>query len=429
MANFQFLQNIKELIAKYLRGELSEGEEAELQEWIDASPANKAKFEELIHSDRLIEKMRIWQEGSHGKDQGWRKIEQHLEGRPVKLWFRLQWINVAATLLLLVLGVTVWFWLQQRAQQKEPVQVVQTSLPAQDVAPGGFKAKLTLADGSTYVLDSAATGKLVQQGNTSIQNKNGQIQYLPGKVGKGEALYNTLTTSNGQTYKAKLSDGSTVWLNSASSIRYPVSFTGGERRVEITGEVYFEVAHLTPRTGTEPRKVPFIVSFGSPLGAGGEVVVLGTKFNIKAYSDETTIRTTLVEGSVKVSSMVNGQLSKDNEFAAVLKPGEQAVLASHSPRHGGHALTIDHSPDTEEVLAWKDGKFIFNDLDLKAAMRQIERWYDVQVSYGYDITKRPISVNGEISRYTNVSKVLDIMKSTGWLDFKIEGKKITILTK
>ena len=130
-----------------------------------------------------------------------------------------------------------------------------------------------------------------------------------------------------------------------------------------------------------------------------------------------------------MSSMVNGQLSKDKAFAVVLKSGEQAVLAGHSPRHGGHALTILHSLDTEEVLAWKEGKFIFNDLDLKAAMRQIERWYDVQVSYGYDVSKRPISVNGEISRYTNVSKVLDIMKSTGWLDFKIEGKKITILTK
>jgi ferric-dicitrate binding protein FerR (iron transport regulator) len=144
---------------------------------------------------------------------------------------------------------------------------------------------------------------------------------------------------------------------------------------------------------------------------------LGTKFNINAYRDETMVRTTLLEGSVQIIPPGSGP-------KAILKPGQQAQLTT-----GDKAITVTREVDLEEVLAWKDGKFIFNDLDLQAAMRQIERWYDVEVSYGYDITKRPISVNGEISRYTNVSKVLDIMKSTGWLDFKIEGKKITILTK
>jgi transmembrane sensor len=405
MANFEYLKNIEELIAKYLRDELSERENAELQEWINASPANKAKFEELINSDRLIEKMRVWQEGRSGKDRGWRRIEQRLEGQPVKLWFRLQWTKVAATVLILILGVTVWFWLRPRERKKEQASMVQKSaVPANDVTPGGFKAKLTLSDGSTIVLDSAITGQLTKQGNTSILNKDGQLQYAPSNEGKTEALYNTLTTSNGQTYKALLSDGSTVWLNSASSIRYPVSFTGRERRVVITGEVYFEVA-------ADARR-PFIVE-----SANMEVMALGTKFNINAYSDETTIRTTLLEGSVKIIPPGSGK-------QALLKPGQQALLTTSDK-----AVTVTSDVDVEEVLAWKDGKFIFNDLDLNAAMRQIERWYDVQVSYGYDLSKRPISVNGEISRYTNVSKVLDIMKSTGWLDFKIEGKKITILSK
>jgi transmembrane sensor len=403
MANFQFLQNIEELIAKYLRNELSEPENAELQEWIDASPANKAKFEELTNKDRLIEKIRIWQDDSNGKDDGWRRIEQRLEGRPVKLWFRLQWTTIAATVLLMILGAAVWFWLRSETKEQAPM-VQKTPVPANDVTPGGFKAKLTLSDGSTIVLDSAVAGNLTKQGNTTILNKDGQLAYTPTHEGKAEPLYNTLTTSNGQTYKALLSDGSAVWLNSASSIRYPVTFMGSEREVEITGEVYFEVSK-------DARK-PFIVSVG-----GGQVEVLGTKFNINAYRDEKMVRTTLLEGSVKVIPPGSGP-------QAVLKPGEQAELSGdHSP------LTIHHSPDIEEVLAWKDGKFIFNDLDLQAAMRQIERGYDVQVSYGYDPAKRPISVNGEISRNTNVSKVLDIMKSTGWLDFKIEGKKITVLTK
>jgi ferric-dicitrate binding protein FerR (iron transport regulator) len=411
MANFQFLQNIQELIAKYLRGELSEGENAELQAWINASPANAAHFEELINAERLIEKMRIWQEGSNGKERGWQKIEQQLGGRSV-VWFRLQWIKVAAAVLLLI-GGAVWFWLTQAGQKKAPVQVVQNSTqPANDIAPGGFKAKLTLSDGSSIILDTLTTGKLAEQGNTSILNKNGQLTYSPPSRGAGGALYNTLSTSNGQTYKALLSDGSTVWLNAGSSIHYPVSFTGKERKVEITGEVYFEVVHLT-------NKVPFIVKFSSPPagGAGGVVEVLGTHFNINSYSDETTIRTTLLEGSVKITSSGSGQ-------QAILKPGQQAQLAARDK-----AIKVTNEVDTEEVLAWKDGKFIFNDLDLPAAMRQIERWYDVQVSYGYDAAKKPLQVNGEISRYTNVSKVLDIMKSTGWLDFSIEGKKITILSK
>jgi ferric-dicitrate binding protein FerR (iron transport regulator) len=409
MANFQFLINIEELIAKYLRGELSEQEHAALQEWIDDSPDNKATFEELTNPDRLGEKIRVLHAGRIGKERGWRRIEQRLEGRPVRLWFRLQWTKIAATVLLLILGMGVWFMLREGAPNNDQAQVAQkTTVPANDVTPGGFKAKLTLADGTAIVLDSAINGNLTNQGNIAVRNKSGVLSYSPSTGGgQGEAvLFNTLTTSNGQTYKAMLSDGSTVWLNSASSIRYPVSFTGSERKVEITGEVYFEVSK-------DVRK-PFRV-----VGDKMEIEVLGTKFNVNAYRDETMIRTTLLEGSVKI---VNRESSNVNK-SVILRPGEQAVLGPNSQ------LATNNSPDIEEVLAWKEGKFIFNDLDLHAAMRQIERWYDVQVSYGYDPSKRPISVNGEISRYTNVSKVLDIMKSTGWLDFKIEGKKITILSK
>src|SRR5688572_30677463 len=140
MANFQYLLNIEALIAKYLRGELSEGENAELQEWIDASPANKDKFEELTNSDQLIEKMRIWHEGRSGKELGWRKIEQRLEGRPVQLWFRLQRTKIAATVLLLILGMAVWFMLRPGKNNKEVAQVEQPSGQPTDVSPGGFKA-------------------------------------------------------------------------------------------------------------------------------------------------------------------------------------------------------------------------------------------------------------------------------------------------
>jgi ferric-dicitrate binding protein FerR (iron transport regulator) len=159
-------------------------------------------------------------------------------------------------------------------------------------------------------------------------------------------------------------------LNSASSIRYPVSFAGTERRVEITGEVYFEVSK-------DARK-PFRV-----VGDKVEIEVLGTKFNVNAYQDETMVRTTLFEGKVKVSSIVNGQLSEDKAFAAVLKPGEQAILASHSPLPDGTlvkaGLTIHDNVDVGDVMAWKNGLFHFENADMKTVMRQLSRWYDVEV--------------------------------------------------
>ncbi len=407
MANFQFLINIEELIAKYLRGELTEQEHAALQEWIDDSPANKATFDELTNPDRLGEKLRVWKVGSTGKERGWRRIEQRLEGQPVQLWFRLQWTKIAATLLLLILGMGVWFMLREGKHNNEPLVAQKTMAPANDVTPGGFKAKLTLSDGSTIVLDSAINGKLTKQGNTSIQNKDGQLKYTPSNEGKAEELYNTLTTSNGQTYKATLSDGSTVWLNAASSIRYPVSFTGNERRVEITGEVYFEVAHLTPRTGTGSRKVPFIVSFGSPLGAGGEVKVLGTVFNVNAYDEEKKITTTLLEGRV--------QLSK-GAFTKELAPDQQAELLPSG------AIRVKKDADIEKAVGWKNGLFVFKGDDVKFLMNQLARWYNVNVVYKGVIKDK---FTGIINRNLPVSVVLDMLqRSTA--HFQIEGRTITV---
>jgi ferric-dicitrate binding protein FerR (iron transport regulator) len=290
-----------------------------------------------------------------------------------------------------------------------------------------------LADGTTVVLDNASNGMLAQQNNVQVvKSKDGELKYQPAMAGTmgnrfrkaGTITYNMLSTPRGGQYMIVLPDGSKAWLNAASSIKYPTAFMGNERRVEITGEVYFEVKPVTSRqvgTGSkgEQEKIPFVVKIVTPTGNGGEVEVLGTHFNVNAYDDEGAVKTTLLEGKVKVvkRETENGKREKDNEFAAVLKPGEQAVIAAHSP------LTIDHSPDLESVMAWKNGLFQFNNVTIETVMRQVARWYDVQVVYERDASKDLF--RGKIYRNTDMSQLLKILELSG-AHFKIEGKKVIV---
>ncbi|HJU45510.1 MAG TPA: FecR domain-containing protein [Chitinophagaceae bacterium] len=229
-----------------------------------------------------------------------------------------------------------------------------------DVAPGGNKATLTLADGRTIVLDSTQNGTIATQGGSSIiKLSNGQIRYDLKGLSQGSVSWNTLSTPRGGTYQITLPDGSKVWLNAESSITYPVAFTGNERRVELVdGEAYFEVA--------KDSKRPFIVSVDDNM----EVEVLGTHFNVNAYEDEEVIKTTLVEGKVKVNKS-----NKSNE-SLLLIPGQQAKVNIEN-----ETITVINDVDTEEAIAWKEGLFYFEDDDIKTVMRQLARWYDVEVEY------------------------------------------------
>jgi transmembrane sensor len=322
----------------------------------------------------------------------------------------------AAAIVVLLAGGTYFFF---NKPNKENEVAKTNTIQQNDIAPGGNKAILTLADNSTIVLDNAGNGQLAQQGSTNvIKSNNGAISYSPSTGGgRGEAMYNSLSTPKGGQYQLTLPDGSKVWLNAASSIHYPTAFTGNQRKVQITGEAYFEVAK-------NPSK-PFIVYFSSPTGGGreGAVEVLGTHFNINAYDDEEAMKTTLLEGKVKVSSMVNGEWS-------MLKPGEQAVI---SPSTGGgrgevanSPLTIDHSPDLESTMAWKNGLFHFENADIKTVMCQLARWYDVEVVYKNASTKNdPLYM--DMSRNTNLRDVLKALEVSGSARFSIEGKKIIVL--
>ena len=267
-----------------------------------------------------------------------------------------------------------------------------------DVMPGGQKALLTLSDGSQIVLDSASNGLLSQQGGTKvIKLANGQLEYAATTGGGAESVYNTMSTPAGGQYQLTLPDGSKVWLNASSSIHYPTAFTQNERRVTITGEAYFEIAKNAQK--------PFIVKMYN----GSEVNVLGTHFNIKAYSDEEQIKTTLLEGSINVS-----QGAKNN----LLKPGNQAQI----DKSGKINIVMD--VNTEEAVAWKNGNFQFSSADVTAVLKQAARWYDIDVVYA-GTTSSENKFTGKIPMSVNLSRLLKWLEYSD-VHFKLEGKKLTV---
>ena len=308
--------------------------------------------------------------------------------RPIR-WLR---YVAAASVILIALGVFFKYKKPDNRPQTATVRIKST-----DVPPGGNRAMLTLADGSTILLDSAANGLLAKQGSTDIRKTNdGQLVYASETVNSAAVLpqINTLSTPKGGQYHIVLPDGSKVWLNASSSIRFPAVFTGNERKVEITGEVFFEV--------TKDKTKPFKVLFGD-----SEVEVLGTSFNIMAYTDEESSKTTLVEGSV---SLKNLHANKH------LKPGEQASVSSEGQ-------IMSKSVDVDAAIAWKSGLFYFRDSGIEEIMRQAARWYAVDVVYRGKIPIRQFT--GKVSRNVNISELLTMLRYAG-VNCRLEDDKIIV---
>jgi transmembrane sensor len=372
------LQRAGYLILRHLRDEITAAEQEELQAWIAASAENQRFFEQFKDEQQLLQKLQ--QLGSFDTDAAWDAFtSRHFP--PAKMR-TMPWKWVAAAAVVLFAGV--YFW----NQQKPVMEKVVVSGLVNDVKPGTSKAILTLGDGSTVTLDSAGN-KVIRQG---IKQAGGQLEY-----GEQAAVtFNTLTTPKGGQFQITLADGTKIWLNAASSLRYPTAFTGGTRKVEVTGEAYFEVA--------KNATMPFIVQ----INAQTAVEVLGTSFNINAYTNEASIKTTLIEGLVKLTV---------NEQSRTLSPGQQAQVNSQGE------IRLIEKADMEETLAWKHEIFYFRNADLQAVMRQLERWYDVEISYSGKIPARRFQ--GEIQRNLNLSDVLEGLKNTE-INFSIEGSKIIV---
>jgi len=322
--------------------------------------------------------------------------------RPRKLF---RDVATSAAAVLVILSAAYFLW--QHNKQSKPAEFREDVKVAEKViGPAQRMASLTLADGNKILLDSAKAGELAQQGGAVVVNESGTLKYQT-KSAPQEILYNTLTTAYAQTYSMELADGSKAWLNAGASIRYPVEFSGNERKVEITGEVYFEVAHDAAK--------PFIVHVTGQKGPM-DVQVLGTHFNINAYDDEPLMKATLLEGSVRVQS-VPAQPGA-NRQSAILKPGEQVSLSQSSQ------LSQPIPVQTDAVVAWKNGIFSFKDTDIDVVMRQLIKWYDIEVVYEGD--KPSDKISGDMQRNFTLPQVADALGFMTGLHFRIEGRKLIV---
>jgi transmembrane sensor len=382
-------KQVSTLLHRYCQGQCSPEEIMIIENWYqdlldksqwDFQPGEEALIGASIKA-RMNERLNLH-----------RKVRQLKVIRPVhRRWYP---VAVAGSILVLVLAAGTCFWSGYPVKQDRQVK----QMPANDVLPGGNKAVLTLANGEKIILEGAANGRLAQQGNARVQKLvNGRIVYQADNERSAGIVYNTLTTPRGGQYQLGLPDGTQIWLNAASSVTYPTAFVGKERTVSITGEAYFEVA--------PNARMPFRVKTGEQM-----IEVLGTHFNVNAYPDEPSVNTTLMEGRVKVIQRNQSQL---------LAPGEQASV------YPSGQIGLVKKADVDQVMAWKNGKFIFGDkADIKTVMRQVARWYDVDVEYRGTVAQH---FWGTVSRQMNAAQVFRLLEATGGVHFIIEGKRVIVM--
>ncbi|WPU92983.1 FecR family protein [Mucilaginibacter sabulilitoris] len=344
-----------------------------------------------------------WEPGLGNKKRLHRTLKANLqESIPYKSFSRTPnrytWMKAAAAILVLFTA-GVLLWRSQQPVSKKPVYAVAPVV--KKILPGGNKAYLTMANGTIITLNGLKNGQLATQTGVQINKvKDGLLTYsqqsAAGAGGK-ELAYNMINTPRGGQYQLILADGTKVWLNSTSSLKYPAVFYGKERKVELSGEAYFEVAK-------NPSK-PFTVSVN-----GMSVQVLGTHFNVMAYNDEKDIKTTLLEGSVKLTN---------HGHQALLRPGQQGAL------NEGQSAFIVKDVDVDDAVAWKNGLFAFNNEDIQTIMKRISRWYDVDVVFPEKFRRK--NFGGTVSRFGDVSEVLHSLELTGSVHFKTEGRRITVM--
>jgi len=385
-------EDFHKLLDKYIAGEASLEEEQRLLNFYGSFQKESETEEEIDHiGDNIFEKIRETIDPVENDQYSYR-------------FYYLKSISIAA-IILLTITTGIYFYSNRNLIEPEHFAEIDVK---NDIAPGYNKAILTLSDGSRISLDDAANGLLASQGNTAItKTENGQIVYEKNNIDKtkfmsNRSVINTIQTPKGGKYQVRLPDGSKVWLNSASTLSYPTTFAGNERKVQLEGEAYFEIS---------PNKsVPFRVQSGNQI-----VEVLGTHFNINSYDDEDYVKTTLLEGSVKVILNSKANVVSNTKL---LKPGEQSLTKSSNS-----GIRIENA-DTEKAVAWKNGYFRFRNTPIREIMREIERWYDVELVYE---GKMPTDeFTGFISNDVKISAVLKIMEESGGVKFTVKGKKLKV---
>lgn len=382
------------LAGQYLKKSLSNTEEVEFQQLLhspDHEDAIQAAFEELageldmnvVQDEALLPLLQ-------------RALNSDKPARRIHFLPRRSW--AAASIILLVLAAGTYLWTANK-KNTLPAAIAAKTV---DIAPGREGAILTLADGSRIALDSLGNGVIAKQNGAQVVLANGQLAYDPAGSSTGEAVFNTMSTPKGRQFRITLPDGTQVWLNAASSIRYPTLFSGKERKVEVTGEAYFEVA--------KSPAMPFRVKVNNKA----EIEVLGTHFNVNAYENEQTIATTLLEGSVRVAAFANQHKPGD----VILQPGQQAQI--ETTKTG--IKVIEHA-NIDKAIAWKNGLFYFEGVSLAEIMRQMERWYDIEVVYESGIPD--IEFEGEMTKDVSLNGLLVMLGRTD-IHFRLEGRKLIV---
>ncbi len=433
MGMFDIELHISVLIAAHLQGNITDAQRAQLENWLEQHPENRQHFDEAYQEYVLSEKLRVYE--SANRDSIWRKTMAKIDAGkkngneiPARKLYPFRRIAIAAAIAAIIFSAGLFYYNLNMIHDHAD-QVVYKK----DIAPGKVGATLTLANGKKIRLSDAANGEVGKEaGITITKTADGQVVYSVSSL-RDEAKQsdNTLTTAKGETYRLTLPDKSTVWLNAASTIKYPANLnTLAERRVQLSGEAYFQVS--------KDKKHPFIVETNKQT-----VKVLGTHFNVNAYEDGGKTRTTLLEGSVQVSIHVpsKGEMSgTDREIGKVksnknklnaplptgageseiLRPNQQAVL------NGGKFQVSD--VDAQDAIAWQQGYFAFNSETLEEIMDRVERWYNVKVVFEDPSLKKETFI-GSISKYEQVSKVLRLLAGTNTITFKIEGNIIRVNRK
>ncbi len=382
---------IARIIQKSLKGKLSESEERQLSGWRKVSDENERAFQRMISEDFYtigMEKLEMYDSRvAYGRFLQ-KKYQQRRKRR-----FLINMARGAAVALPFVIALVLYVGLN-----REEEQMVRPSL-ASNILPGTSKAVLTLANGQMIPLGKEATDSTIITDGTQISASGSGVTYASG-VESESVVYNKLEIPRGGEFCLTLSDGTRVWLNSETSIQYPVAFGAKERRVFVQGEAYFEVA--------KDAKKPFTVQFMS-----SSVTVLGTSFNIRAYPEEKRSQTTLAEGSVRIYSPGSSML---------LKPGEQAEVSALSGE------MVKQEVEVKNFTSWKDGRFVFEQQPLEDIMRTLERWYDIRVIFKDEGAKR-ISLSGNMKRYGDFSQVMKMLQMTGDVRFELHGNDVYITTE
>lgn len=389
-----------------------------------ATPAEKAELLSLLNDphneeevkgyiDLLLAEQKTFQETSPAVISSMLETIFRMENNapaPVRrISFMQRWGKLAASIVVVLAAIAAIALMMNRNNHHQQPVIVQQPL---DLPPGKAGAVLTLADGSQLVLDTLKTGLISSQQGVEVIVKNGQLAYHPTDQSTGEIVYNTMTTPKGRQFNLVLPDGSRVWLNAASALRYPTVFSGNERQVAITGEAYFEVV--------KDAKKPFKVS----INGKAEVEVLGTSFNVNAYENEAGINTALIDGAVAVTALSDKNKSARNRV--VLTPGQLARVAiAEGINMQPEKILVVNKVDIAKITAWKEGVFNFNGTRLEEVMRQLERWYDIKVVYEKDIPN--IRFGGKMSRSLNLEELLKILEASE-VKFRMEeGRRLVVL--